>query len=63
MTQKAPMTQAPAVTESMLMGPKEASGKYDRGRASKGPHAIPTALDVTNATCTAMLLLRQVLSL
>lgn len=43
------MTQPPAVTGSMLMGPMEVLGRYERGRASKGPHAMPTALDVTKA--------------
>ena len=44
-----PMNQPPAVTGSMLMGPTEVWGRYERGRASKGPHAMPTALDVTKA--------------
>ena len=43
------MTQPPAVTGSMLMGPTEVLGRYERGTASKGPDAMPTALDVTKA--------------
>lgn len=44
-----PMIHPPAVTGSMLMGPTEVLGRYERGRASRGPHAMPTALEVTKA--------------